>query len=463
VLNQQPRGGSRTPAPVEPISSVLRIAPEGLVLGAGTVLLPADGPRQLRSTKGRETPVLALLSAAYDRAVDPAVLGNIERATKAWNAGDDCLAYIHLAHARLGELQYPHDAAQRLVIVDAFLEAGGSPRTVFKRLKLDASYIDAIEKYYDPEEARVPAGSGKPSGEWTRGGAAAKPSPPSFAPPRVGAPAAASRSASWLAQLSASLLLELGAYALRVLVVGGGAAAAFGLIFVPSSNDIHVEGEVEGIPGLRYSWNRDETTLHLTYDRDAQRTLALKIDGDVIRDEDGRVVGRVIGGNRVAIDTVAVLPDLVKQDEPRLCPAYAPDVAGSDQGKEYKDNRARQYEDYVKGIINPDRPTPSGYVYYLPNPTENGKPVSFDDCEQKTSILFEIKGEGLAKLTNDLPYVMALRFTDQATGQLASSGGRPVVWIFAEEKAAIFARDLFDKSGLKGITVAYVPWIRSGR
>jgi hypothetical protein len=114
VLNQQPRDGSRAPAPIEPISTVLRIASEGLVLGASTVLLPVDGPRQLRTTKGGEARVLALLSAAYDRAVQPAVLGNIDRAAKAWNAGDDCLAYIHLAHARLGELQYPHDAAQRL-------------------------------------------------------------------------------------------------------------------------------------------------------------------------------------------------------------------------------------------------------------------------------------------------------------------------------------------------------------
>src|ERR1700761_134877 len=159
------------------------------------------------------------------------------------------------------------------------------------------------------------------------------------------------------------------------------------------------EGEVQGIPGLRYSWNRDETILHLTYGvgGEATRTFAFNVDGDFIRDEDGNVVGRIIGGNRITIDTVAVLPDLVKQDEPRLCPAYAPDVAGSDQGKDYEDNRARQYEDFVKQLINPGGPTPSGYVYYLPNPADNGKPVSFDDCEQKTSILFEIKGEGIAK------------------------------------------------------------------
>jgi len=67
-----------------------------------------------------------------------------------------------------------------------------------------------------------------------------------------------------------------------------------------------------------------------------QRTVAIQLDGDKLRDQRGGVVGHIIGGNRVAIDTIAVLPDLVKQDEPRLCPAHEPDVAGSDQGKPWK-------------------------------------------------------------------------------------------------------------------------------
>jgi NADPH-dependent ferric siderophore reductase len=75
--------------------------------------------------------------------------------------------------------------------------------------------------------------------------------------------------------------------------------------------------------------------------------------------------------------------------------------------------------------------------------------------------LFEIKGERIAKLTDDLPRVMEERFVKQATAQMAASGGRPVVWIFAEEKAALFAREVFDRTdGLKGITIAYVPWTR---
>lgn len=61
------------------INPTMFFAPEGLVLGAGTILLHADGPRRLQSLRGQEARVLALLAAAYGRAVAPAVLGNIER------------------------------------------------------------------------------------------------------------------------------------------------------------------------------------------------------------------------------------------------------------------------------------------------------------------------------------------------------------------------------------------------
>ena len=139
--------------------------------------------------------------------------------------------------------------------------------------------------------------------------------------------------------------MSLGEFAAAIVAGAGGAAAAFGIIFIPSPNSVRVEGDVQGVPGLQYSWNRDETALHLTYDdpNRQQRTIAAFLDGDVFRDEKGKVVGRVIDGNRVVIDAAAVSSDLVQEDEPRLCPAYAPDVPGSDQGKPYEENRAAQY------------------------------------------------------------------------------------------------------------------------
>ena len=67
-----------------------------------------------------------------------------------------------------------------------------------------------------------------------------------------------------------------------------------------------------------------------------------------------------------------------------------------------EENRARQYEDFLKKFINPppDAPTPSGFVYYLPNPDPkaSSKPVSYDDCQHATVVLFEFKGESYAKL-----------------------------------------------------------------
>ena len=321
-----------------------RLASEGLVLGAGTVLVPTGSLRRLQSLEGQEARVLALLSAAYGRAVAPSVLGNIRRAAKAWGEGDDCLAYIHLAHARLPTLQDPYDAARRLFIVDCFLKAGASPRAVFEALRVTTAYIDAVEKFFNPDQPRVPAGSGRTSGEWTdkseeaggddaaRAGTAGQAAQGSSVLGRAPLPLA-----GFLGELNAVQAAELGAYALRVLSPAGAAAALFGLLFIPSPNNLRVEGEVPEIPGLRYSWNRDELALHLTYDHaGAQRTFAAYLDGDVFRDEDGRVIGRVIGDNNVAVDLFAVLPDLVKKkDEPRMCPAPEPDVPGSDRGLQY--------------------------------------------------------------------------------------------------------------------------------
>ena len=105
--------GRKRPVPIYP---TLHLAPEGRRRGAGTVLVPTEAARRLTSLDGQEARVLALLSAAYGEAVAPAVLGNIARAADAWRQGDDCLAYIHLAHSRLSKLQDFHAAARRLFL-----------------------------------------------------------------------------------------------------------------------------------------------------------------------------------------------------------------------------------------------------------------------------------------------------------------------------------------------------------
>ena len=124
MLHEQLRNAWDARKRLVAISPVLNLTPEGLLLGAGTVVVPANGPRRLQGLRGQEARVLALLSAAYGKAVAPSVVGNITRAAKAWSEGDDCLAYIHLAHARLPTLQDPYEAARRLFMVDGFMKTG---------------------------------------------------------------------------------------------------------------------------------------------------------------------------------------------------------------------------------------------------------------------------------------------------------------------------------------------------
>ncbi len=302
MLKEQSRDRWRTRARTIPISEAPRFVPEGLVLGAETVLMTTEGARRLKTLKGQEARLLALLSAAYGKAVAPSVLGNIERATKAWSEGDDCLAYMHLAHAGLGPLHDFRRAANRLHMADCAMMHGASPGAVFAALHLDARYIEAVEKLYNPEQPRVPKGSGRTSGEWTDGEETDENVTAEGGTNREGTQGSSQLGrmppppASFLGELGAAQLAELGAYAARLLGPVGAAAAAFGLLFIPSPNDVRVEGEVPEIPGLRYSWNRDEAQLNLTYDDPAggQRTFSAFLDGDLFYDTQGRVIGHVL-------------------------------------------------------------------------------------------------------------------------------------------------------------------------
>ena len=83
-----------------PIAPALTLTTQGLVLGAGTVLVAATAPRRLSSLQGREARVLALLASAYGKPIAPSVLGVIERAAEAWRQGDDCLGAALFPYSR---------------------------------------------------------------------------------------------------------------------------------------------------------------------------------------------------------------------------------------------------------------------------------------------------------------------------------------------------------------------------
>jgi hypothetical protein len=472
VLHEQLRNAWHARERVIPISPAMQFASEGLILGAGTVVVAAEGSRRLRSLQGQEARVLALLSAAYGKAVAPSVVGNITRAAKAWYEGDDCLAYIHLAHARLGELDDAYDAAQRLFIVDGFMKVGTSPQAIFAALCLGEVYVQGIEKFFNPDEPRIPVGSGRTSGEWTNESdsdgqeANASTSPRASEYPTSGQsvsyykplPPALVKPTSWIGEIDAAQVAELGAYVERFVGPAGAAIAVFGLLFIPSPNNIRVDGEVSGIPGLRFWQNRDEALLHLTYDSPdgGQHTFAAYFHDDELRDEHGKVIGRVLPDGGVLIQSAVVSPNLAKDDEPRLCPAPGPDK---------KNELGREYESYVKSFVNPPpNTTPTGIGFQLPNVQESGALVYYDDCRHTTGMMADAKGPRYAVLlTYDQPMQsIVMEWWAEAGRQIAASDGRPVRWYFADLDAALFARKLFDfddeDGGRARIQVVFLPW-----
>jgi len=136
---------------------------QGLVLGAGTLLAKLDG-KSLPSEAEQERN-WTLLSVAYGQVVPLAVLGSLRRVVKHWHSGDKCLAAIQLAQMGLPDIG--EDAAYRLALAAELIGAGVTPRELARELGFDPP---AGLLKYNPDQPRVPAGSGRESGEWTSSG-----------------------------------------------------------------------------------------------------------------------------------------------------------------------------------------------------------------------------------------------------------------------------------------------------
>lgn len=140
----------------------------GLVLGRGT-LLAEFGKEGLASRglafDGEEARVLSLLTAVYGKPLAGGVIEKIRRAGEYWCAGDKALAQIHLPF--LGLPKVDETDAYRLFLAGTALEKGVSPSELMKALGFPRAARD-IEKY-NPDQPRVPAGSGRESGQWSLG------------------------------------------------------------------------------------------------------------------------------------------------------------------------------------------------------------------------------------------------------------------------------------------------------
>ena len=152
------------------LAPTMAFGPDGLTLGAGTVLAPvedlgSDDPLAAAA----EARLHALLSAAYRRSIEPQAIGFIRRGAMSWRAGDKAMAAMHLAMTGLLPLRNPKDDARRLFMADALMKAGAEPETILRALDLGDVGGEAFKRY-DPDQPRNPAGSGRASGQWAREG-----------------------------------------------------------------------------------------------------------------------------------------------------------------------------------------------------------------------------------------------------------------------------------------------------
>ena len=213
-----------------------------------------------------EDRILALLAAAFSAPVNAAVLVKLRHASALWAQGDKSLAQIYLEHLRLPKLE-TEEQAFRPFLADQLIASGHSPRDLCKVLGFDLS--KGLRKF-DSDQPRDDHGrwtSGGGSGDAaSAGGSSARGSSGSDtgAPSTCEAPKAAAGAAAEgtiLGPLSAESLAGLATVAAGF----AGAAAAFGLVFIPSPNGgVTSQGAVPGEPGLNYSLNHDEGSLRIT-------------------------------------------------------------------------------------------------------------------------------------------------------------------------------------------------------
>jgi len=166
-----PRGG-------EAIDPVMRFSQEGLVFGAGTLLAKSRGGDRNVSIDPLDPRLHALLAAAHLRRPSARALAHLRKAAERWNEGDDALAAMHLTLSGLDRLAEPETDAHRLFLADGLLNGGVEAAAVIGAIEAGGTALDGLRKF-DPDQPRVPAGSGRTSGEWTSSGDSPAASPAS--------------------------------------------------------------------------------------------------------------------------------------------------------------------------------------------------------------------------------------------------------------------------------------------
>lgn len=431
-----------------PVHAALWVDKGELLLGAGTALagFTPDGALAL---DGEETRVLTLLSVAHGSPMSQSVLRKLRAASVHARAGNQSMAAMHMALA-VPTLRDPADAARRLFIADGLMSAGVSPREIWTALQFDPALLNEMEKLYNPDQPRVPAGDGRTSGQWTSEGYSLEvetllTGAAQIAAERTGEGAVEREWWEPILEIAPRLAAPL--------------AFFNALLYSTPAGGERRGGKVPGRPDL--AWTEDEGLVTVTRESDGQIVLQAK------RGPDGKIrltraVQRLLN-EHAGVDPALLPPVDPRSDqrdkEPRICPrGPTPDAP---QGSA----RSWAYSDYAKMFIN-QPPTPPKFGYQLPNPFDGGKVVLYDDCQRNIGMMIEIKGYGYARLLQNATMQERIKYAwlSQATRQIEASGTRPVCWIFAEKSALAFARQLFSDPHYKilnRIKLVYLPMLEN--
>lgn len=420
--------------------------------------------------------ILALAGLALGQPAPAALASTLAKAHADWRGGDRALANIRLALFPL-----PHarsDAALLVAFGRRALEDGMAPDALLRALDLDPRAYGLSK--YSPDQPRVPRGQ-HGGGEFAGPGLSVSfaDAPVNAAP--AAAAAAATPDASVIARLVevapevpelfagiTELSLEaLAAFAssfpLSIAVLGA-------LILTTTETGGVSEGRVPG--GLGASFRSDLAAGRLTLSvpgADGSLTIVAVNNHGVYVDRYGRVLG-IWKDGRFILDQRQVAAALAHQanaaeravpaavekalhdDEPSLCPAPQEDRPhGSSR-------RARDYENFMHFVTNPQNPLKEGQAIFMRNPV-TGAEAFFDDCRRSDGHLQEFKGYGYAWMVSaggkPLENITE-EFLDRAKRQVDAGRGRVIEWHFAEREMADYVGDLFRKNNL-AVRVLHSP------
>ena len=168
---------------LRPASRALEITEGGMIAGAGTVLARMNRDRsgaKALAINEDGARIFALLGAAYGQNPPPDLFDHLRSAAAFWKRGDKALANLRLIFACIPRLD-GHDAAYRLFLAEHLLDHDDlSPAALMKIVGLEPTTSDLAK--FNPDQPRVPAGSGKTSGQWTGSGSAEAARPESASP-----------------------------------------------------------------------------------------------------------------------------------------------------------------------------------------------------------------------------------------------------------------------------------------